>query len=149
MRRRIPRFRPLFAVLAAACLLSCCQVANPASRIEENPVLFASLPAEDKLLVQRGQIRSGMSPEAVYLAWGYPHSRPSIGEQNGKRMERWVYTRLEPVMVSPAFGVGPCWGPHGWHHCHYHGMMNTAYVPRQAASVLFEDGRVVSWEARR
>ncbi len=131
----------------AALLLAACQVATPATRIEENPVLFASLPEKDKALVQRGQIRAGMSPEAVFIAWGYPNSQPFVGEKDGKRLERWVYTRMEPVMVTPTWG-GPCWGPHGW-HCHGGAMMDTAYVPRNTAYVTFENDKVVSWEARK
>ncbi len=138
---------PRLLLCVAALLLASCQVATPASRIENNPVLFAALPEKDKALVQRGEIRAGMSPEAVFLAWGYPNSQPFVGEKDGKCMVRWVYTRMEPVMVTPTWG-GPCWGPYGWCHSHY-GAPDTAYVPRNTAYVTFEDDKVVSWEARQ
>ncbi len=134
------------ALVAVALLLVSCQVATPAMRIEENPALFEALPEQDRVLVQQGQIREGMAPEAVFLAWGYPNSRPYVGEKNGKRLVRWVYTRLEPVMVTPTWS-GPCWGPGGWCH-HDYGIPDTAYIPRNAATVTFEDGKVSSWEAR-
>ncbi len=127
---------------AVTLLLASCQVATPATRIEQNPVLFQSLPVEDKLLVQRGQIREGMSPGAVFLAWGYPNSQPYVGEKEGKRLERWVYTRSEPVMVISAWG-GACW----YHSCY--SMPDTLYVTRNTASVTFENDKVVSWEAQR
>ncbi len=132
---------------AASLLLASCQVATPASRIESNPVLFESLPEKDKPLVRQGQVRAGMSPEAVFLAWGYPNSQPFVGEKDGKRLVRWVYTRMEPVMVTSTWG-GPCWSPYGWHHGCY-GMPDTAYVPRNTAYVTFENDKVVSWEAQR
>ncbi len=134
-------------MLAMVSALVSCQVASPAERIRENPVLFASLPVEDKLLVQNGQIRAGMSQNAVRLAWGLPNSTPLVGEQDGKCTERWVYLRYEPVMVSAGVGTGFGHGPCGWHHgCHGVGM-NTATVPRQVAWVLFENGQVVAWES--
>ncbi len=132
--------------LAAALLLASCRVATPATRIEQNPVLFASLPEADRALVQQGQIRAGMTPDAVFLAWGYPNSQPYVGEKDGKRLERWVYTRLEPVMVTPGWSA-PCRGPWGWCH-HDYGAADTAYIPRNTAIVTFENGRVASWEAR-
>ncbi len=135
------------AVAAVALLLVSCQVATPASRIEKNPVLFDSLPEQDKILVQQGKIRAGMSPQAVFLAWGYPNSQPFAGEKDGKRVVRWVYTTLEPVMVTPAWN-GPYWGPGGWYH-DYYGVADTAYVPRNSACVTFENDKVISWEARQ
>ncbi len=140
---------PLAALLAMASTLVSCQTATPASRIEENPVMFASLPAEDQLLVQRGQIRTGMSQDAVFLAWGYPNSRPYVGEKEGRRTERWVYTRLTPVMVSPGLHAGYGHGPYGWRHRYYGMAADTAYVPQNAACVSFENGKVISWEALR
>ncbi len=134
------------AAVAFVLMLPACQVATPATRIEQNPVLFSSLPEADRALVQQGQIRAGMSPGAVYLAWGHPNAQPFVGEENGKRFERWVYTRPEPVMVTPSWD-GPCMGPYG--RCYGHGgMPDTAYIPRIIATVTFEEGRVVSWEAR-
>ena len=133
-----------FGLALLVLLLPCCQVSTPATRIQENPVIFRSLPEKDRLLVERGQIREGMSPEAVFLAWGYPDSQPFEGQAGGKRVTRWVYTTLEPVMVSAPL--------HPWHCCPcdaFRGMPETAYVRRPAAYVVFENGKVVSWEARR
>ncbi len=135
------------AFAAASLLLASCQVATPATRIEENPALFASLPEKDQALVRQGHIRAGMSPEAVFLAWGYPNSQPYTGEKDGKRVVRWVYTTLEPVMVSPSWS-GPYWGPYGWTDG-FNNMPDTAYIPRNTAYVMFENDKVVSWEARQ
>ncbi len=131
---------------AVALLLPACQQASPATRIEENPVMFANLPAEDKPLVRMGQIRTGMSTYAVFLAWGHPDSQPIVGEKNGKRIERWVYTATQAVTVMPSCGA--FMGGRGWHGGLCTGV-DTAYIPRQVACVQFEDGKVVEWESRR
>lgn len=123
-----------------------CQSATPATRIESNPVLFQSLPADQQLLVQRGKICEGMTPQAVFLAWGYPNSAPYEGEKDGKKITRWVYNTMEPVFVNDSWR-GPYWGPYGWYDPYSMGP-STVYIPRNAATVLFENGKVVSWESR-
>lgn len=142
------RSRTALLACMAALLLAACQTATPATRIEANPVMFRSLSAEQQLMVQQGRIAKGMTKDAVFLAWGKPASAPMVGEKDGKRFERWVYTVSRPVPVD-GFGGG-CWygGPwchHGWGP---YGGMNVAYVPEDVASVTFEDERVTEWESR-
>ncbi len=133
--------------LAAALGFASCQSPTPATRIQENPALYEALPAKDKALVMQGQIREGMSPQAVYLAWGQPDSQPFVGQDKGKRLTRWVYSTLEPVFIDRPY----C----GWHHCGPYGGywcgggIDTAYVRRPSAYVLFENDKVVSWEAQQ
>ena len=65
MRRRISSW----ALAAAACgalLLGGC--ATPETRISENPGIFQGLSPSDRALVQRGEIRPGLSQGGVYLA---------------------------------------------------------------------------------
>lgn len=138
-------------VLAAglmAVVLVACQTATPATRIEANPVMFRALDAEQQLMVQQGRICKGMSKDAVFLAWGKPASAPMVGEKDGKRFERWVYTVSRAVPVE-GFGGG-CWygGPWGYHGWGPYGGMNVAYVPENVASVTFENNRVTEWESR-
>lgn len=130
-----------------AVLLAACQTATPMSRIDQNPVMFRVLPPEQQLLVQQGRICEGMSKDAVYLAWGNPNSTPVTGQQNGVPYEKWVYLVYQPVtMNSVSFGGG-C-----WRHGHWHGGglgTSTAYVPQEAAWVMFENDKVTSWESRK
>src|SRR5439155_14014671 len=42
------------------------------TRISGHPEIYQSLSSRDQALVSQGQIRDGMSPNAVYLAWGSP-----------------------------------------------------------------------------
>lgn len=140
----------VFGFCAAAVLLLSpvsCRSATPATRIAENPVLFRSLPEAQQQLVQQGRIAEGMSQDAVFLAWGAPNTAPYVGQKNGKSVIRWVYTYNEPVPVTSNWGPG-WWGPYGGWYGPYGIDTGTAYIPRTAASVLFENNKVVSWEQR-
>lgn len=142
------RSRRAFFVMSAALVLAACQTASPATRIEANPVMFRALSAEQQLMVQQGRIARGMSKEAVFLAWGKPASAPMVGEKNGKRFERWVYTVSRAVPVDSFGGGYWCGGPwcrHGWWP---YGGMDVAYVPENVASVTFENDCVTEWESR-
>ncbi len=104
--------------------------------------MYQSLTPEQQQLVSQGRIENGMSQQAVFLAWGAPNSQPYVGQQGKKNLERWVYTRMEPVMVMSNWDV-PCPGRYGW--CADYGP-DTAYIPRRTATVTFENGKVVAWE---
>lgn len=136
----------LLALSAAALFLESCQTATPMTRIEQNPVMFRQLPPAQQLLVQQGRICEGMTKDAVYLAWGNPNTPPVTGQQNGVAYEKWVYNVYQPVMVdSFSMGTG-CWnGPH-W--CGGMGT-STAFVPKEAAWVMFQNNVVTSWESSR
>lgn len=138
----------LCVTFCAAILLSACSSVTPATRIEENPAVFAALSPQEKTLVQKGEIAEGMSPDAVYLAWGAPNNSPFYGEKDGKKFTKWVYSALMPVYnPTPMFWGGSYWGPRGW----YGGsaMWNdVSYVPVNVAYVLFENDKVTAWEAK-
>lgn len=143
------RFLP---ALAAALCLSSCAVSNPASRISQQPALFAALPPSQQALVQTGQIAEGMTKDAVYLAWGRPDGVVA-GSENGKTTELWRYTRLQPV-YHQRIGMGMGWG-YGPYcrrgHRHYDPFYDQRvdYVPVTAGAVRFRNGKVTGWEAAR
>ena len=64
-----------------ASVLVSCMASTPGDRISRNPTLYNSLPSYQQQLVQQGRIESGMSPDAVFLAWGAPNSEPVRGEK--------------------------------------------------------------------
>lgn len=137
---------PMLLAVSGALAIVSCQSSTPATRIEKNPVMYAGLPPAQQAAVRQGKVSVGMSQDAVFLAWGLPNSRPYVGEKDGKRVERWVYTVSQPVTVYNDGGAwGPTWGgyDYGW------GGFSTAYVPENAATVVFENGKVISWESRR
>ncbi|MFI3243377.1 MAG: hypothetical protein R3Y56_03895 [Akkermansia sp.] len=136
---------------AAACGLSLCACTNtntPAYRIAKNPQVYDNLSPKDQHLVSQGRITTGMSPKAVFLAWGYPSNPPFKGEQNGQQITRWDYTRMQAVISINSWN-GPDWGPNGWYDPAYQSPFDTSttFVPKTTATVNFKDGRVSSWEA--
>jgi hypothetical protein len=138
--------------LAAIVGLSSCTSAIE-SRITKNPQLYNKLKEHDRALVSRGEIREGMTKEAVFLSWGRA-DHVSVGRDSGRSVERWGYTGSHPVYtsnLSMGFGSGyyggrgrlgygyggmwdPYWGGYG---------PSIAYVPYQAATVEFRNGRVI------
>lgn len=164
---------PLFAVksflssvslarlaLAGLCLsagfgLSSC-TSPLEGRITKNPQLFEKLSPSDRSLVRRGEIREGMTKEAVFLAWGRA-DYVSTGKDHGVSVEKWGYTGSHPVYTnSITVGIGPGYyrGRRGYYGYGYAGLWDPywggygygpsiEYVPYQAASVEFRAGRVV------
>jgi hypothetical protein len=85
------------------CLTSCETLEN---RISEHQDMFNSLSPRDQALVRQGQIRSGMSTNAVWLAWGSPEQK-TVGEMRGHQTETWIY-----LAGTTAYGYG--YGPYGY-----------------------------------
>jgi hypothetical protein len=92
---------------AGLCLTSCETLEN---RISEHQDMFNSLSPSDQALVREGKIRSGMSMNAVWLAWGSPEQKTS-GEMRGRPTETWIYVenRYAPYGSAyyPYYGYGP------------------------------------------
>ncbi|MGI9089421.1 MAG: hypothetical protein ACR2HH_17045 [Chthoniobacterales bacterium] len=87
MKRRIC-FGALAALAVSAFLLGGCT--TPASRIADHPEIYNRLGQSDRDLVARGEIRPGLSQDAVFLAWGEPDRR-SVANVHGHPAETWVY----------------------------------------------------------
>src|ERR1700730_14297823 len=89
------------------CLTSCETLEN---RISQHQDMFNSLSPSDQALVRAGKIRSGMSMNAVWLAWGSPEQKTS-GEMRGRPTETWIYIekRYAPYGSAyyPYYGYGP------------------------------------------
>ena len=79
----------MFAFAAGALILGGCS--TPQTRISEHPDLYQSLSHKDQALVHQGQIRTGMSRTAAWLAWGSPDQK-IMGNMGGGLTETWVYT---------------------------------------------------------
>lgn len=124
----------LFLFSALALLLTSC--ASPVQRrITRNPALYSQLSEADKQRVQRGEIREGMSKDAVFFMWGKP-DRVSNGTREGKQFERWSYTDYEPIYRPMIYGG------YGLYDPYFYGGPTVDYVPTQGASVEFVDGKV-------
>ena len=145
------------------CLTSCETLEN---RISEHPDVFNSLSARDQALVRQGQIRSGMSTGAVWLAWGSPSAKTS-GEMRGRPTETWIYVEYRSAPYGSAYYPYYGWGPRfyggaGFVHRHHHGrhfllygdpfydpfyyshISPTVSIPYK--TVTFSNGRVISFQ---
>jgi hypothetical protein len=148
--------KAILTALCAGLLLVSCVPSTPQTRIQQSPDKFSALSSKQQGLVQQGQITRGMSPDAVYLAWGRP-SGVFQGSKNGKNTERWDYAGSRPVYTTGfygAYGYGPYGynGPYGHHGYSGWGMgisPEVAYIPYRIASVWFVNSRVDSWERAR
>ena len=91
--------RALLTVLgcaAAGWLVEGCATSAPtdprqiARRRTEKATAYAALPAETQSLVDQGQIRVGMSEDAIYIAWGRAAQVLRSGDAGGE-VTTWLY----------------------------------------------------------
>ena len=108
MQGRMVRVALTFAITAGAMMLGGC--ATPGGRISQHPEIYQSLSPRDQALVSQGQIRQGMTTDAVWLAWGTADQKipASIHNRPG---ETWVYLRYE---TPPSYGGPYYYGPFDW-----------------------------------
>src|SRR5437868_15287125 len=100
MERRPASITLTFGIAVCALVLTGC--ATTGARISNNPEMYQRLSAQDQALVSQGQIRPGMTIDAVWLAWGTPDQKIP-GNVRGRTTETWVYLRYE---TPPNYG-GP------------------------------------------
>ena len=144
---RLSIFLPLTALILAGCTTS----STTESRIAHRPELFQALPESHRTAVHRGEVREGMSKDAVYLAWGRADEVVK-SSRKGRATETWRYLGTRTVSRA-GFGVGLGYG-YGFSRygsCYgydpfFHSTHNYEYREYVAAQVEFENGKVVSWE---
>ncbi|PYJ30779.1 MAG: hypothetical protein DMF24_04075 [Verrucomicrobia bacterium] len=165
MKRPILSGALTFGVAASALITTSCETTE--NRISTHPEIYQRLSANDQAMVGRGQIRPGMSQNAVWLAWGSPE-RKIKGNMRGHITETWIYITYETAPY-------PYWGSYGpweWgydfgpsiafvrtrHHEHgfiffgdpFYDPFYYAYIPQSIPVpyriVTFADGRVVSFQ---
>jgi len=107
MTRRFSSGASVLGIAAVVFILTSCS--TPQTRISDHPNLYQSLSPRDQALVSQGQIRSGMSRSAVWLAWGSPDQR-IVGNMLGRSTETWIYIYYATYPYYPYYGDGP-WGP--------------------------------------
>lgn len=79
-----------FTLVLLAALLASCATSTIESRRNERLAAYGALSVEHRQLVDQGQIKVGMSPDAVYIAWGQP---TEILEQENQQSHTtiWIY----------------------------------------------------------
>lgn len=68
----------------------CSTPSTVASRRQERAAAYAALPAEMRAIVDEGRLKTGMSEEAVYIAWGKPAQKLQSGDATGEHTI-WLY----------------------------------------------------------
>src|SRR5438132_10970720 len=101
MKRRVPWVALTFGIAATALLFTSCGTTG--QRISQHPEIYQRLSPRNQALVSQGQIRPGMTMDAVWLACGTPEPKiPGYGR--GRRTEAGGYLRYE----KPTICRGPC-----------------------------------------
>ncbi len=77
-------------LLAILVSFSACKTPTVESRKTERSDAYSKLSSEDRVLVDRGQVGVGMTPDAVYIAWGKPDQVLHSGSAEGV-YETWLY----------------------------------------------------------
>ena len=151
---------PLFVSALLALALTGCETMSPSERrAQKNPALFESLNEGERASVLRGEVKEGMSRDAVYLAWGSP-GRVMSGSREGKEQEKWAYFVATPVQTTSfnygAYPASPFYSAYGIHPQYGYGIgpgwgvgSGVDYLPQISRSVEFVGGRVVAWEKNR
>src|SRR2546427_10149310 len=70
--------------------LAACATSTIESRKRERSAVYAALPPDQRQLVDQGQIKVGMTPDAVYVAWG-PASEILESEDAQGHTTTWIY----------------------------------------------------------
>ena len=119
MKGRILAALPL-CLAASGLILTSCETTQ--DRISKNPEIYQRLSSSDQALVAQGQIRPGMSQNAVWLAWGSP-DRKIVGNMAGRPTETWIYIYYATNPYYPYYGP---WGP--WAYNNLGPSYNFAYT---------------------
>lgn len=140
-------FRPTCALLC--CLLVGCSTTAPndpksvAKRKAERPAVYAALTPEHQAAVDQGQIKVGMSEDAVYLAWGKPAQVLKGGDASGE-FTTWLFQGT----ATDSY--------HTWRYREYPRKDGSTYLERSldtdyafreyvSAELHFRQGSLVSW----
>ena len=131
----------LILPLAVGCARSTIQ-----SRIGERPGAFQNLSPEQQALVREGQVRMGMSQDAVYIAWGQPAEVFETEDASG-HVEIWQYhgTWMQETRYWTYREVN-----RGEGDIYLERYLATDYNPRDyvRAEIHFREGKVASWRTQ-
>jgi hypothetical protein len=132
------------ALLAFVILLSVagCATSTLESRRQERAVAYQAMSPDDQRLVDQGQIKIGMSSDAVYIAWGEP-GQVLVSETGQGRTVTWLYhgSWLEETRY---------WSFREVHHdggIFLERFLDRDYQSRSyvRAEIVLEEDRVVRW----
>jgi len=128
--------------LLALLVLAGCAGNTVEKRKKERFTAYSGMPQEVRDLVDQGQIQVGMSPDAVYIAWGKPDQVLSAQSVEGS-VTTWLYHDAHLETYRYLSYRNTRYGDH------YRGEPYIAYDYRPrgyiSAEILFEDEQVKEW----
>ena len=136
MRKRLKLVKNgIVFLLVALTLTACATRSTIQSRKQERATGYAALSPEIQKLVDDGQIRRGMSEDAVYIAWGRP---AQVLQQEDARGPRAIWLYEGGWMEETRYWSG-----------RRYGHLERDYQPRTyvRAEIVFVNGAVESWRS--
>ena len=132
------------AQTAFLILLTGCATSTIDSRRAERPAAYADLAPPEKALVDQGNIKVGMSADAVYIAWGEP-SEVLESEDASGRITTWRY--YGTWMQEDRYWAYRETSRDGSPDLYLERYLISDYNPRDyvRAEINFQNGNVVSW----
>lgn len=133
----------LFVATTCLFLAGCATKSTIDTRRAERSSFYETLPADQKAIVDSGQIRVGMTADAVYIAWGKPSEVLEHEDASG-HYTTWRY-------YGSVFEETRYWayrevngGPSGVYLERY---LTSDYNPRDyvRSEITFKEGRVLQW----
>ena len=135
MKRRFFLGASTLGLATGALILGSCS--TPQTRISDHPNLYQSLSTRDQALVGHERIRTGMSRNAVWLAWGSP-DRKIVAKTQGPATETWIYISY---IIYPYYGY-----PFNYLYDPFYYADVGPAIPYPSRVVTFFNGRVVAFQ---
>ena len=135
--------KPSITLLLGCLFLAGCATSTVESRRKEKLAIYDALSPDEKEQVDKGQIKTGMSQDAVYIAWGPPAQ--ILQNQTGTSGVQtvWLYegTTMQETRYWTFREV-----PHGG-HVFFERYLDRDYDPRNyvSAELVFVGGKLASW----
>ena len=134
---------PLFFLLLL--LVGCATKSTVEMRRQERLSAYDALPADQKATVDAGQIRVGMSADAVYIAWGKPSEILESEDPQQGHLTFWRYygSTLQETRYWAYREAGH--GRRGGVYLERY--LTSDYSPRDyvRSEIVLKDGKVISW----
>jgi hypothetical protein len=133
-------------------LLVGCAGSNIAARRQAHATDYAAMTAQEQASVDRGQLRQGMSTNAVLIAWGQPGLTSTMVTPNGPFVI-WEYYRKRAVATPAArrevmVPWSPTPVPENRLLLNAPPAPSTASVEELERSAVFHNQRLVNWSPK-
>jgi hypothetical protein len=130
-------------ILSVLLVSAGCATSTIESRRTEKLPAYQTLTDADKQMVDAGQIRIGMSGDAVYIAWGKPSEILEAEDTSGHRVIWRFYGTWMQENRYWAYRETSRGGP----DLYLERYLISDYNPRDyvRAEIIFKEGKVESW----